>query len=243
MQDLKWRTEYKYYISRIAAEAMEKVVRSLGFISDRYGVAGEYPVTSIYFDSPSLYDYYDKAGGFLKRKKIRARIYTPWQNKDSDEFFMEVKWRKNLLTAKDRVRLNRTEWNWVQRGEYNKVLSIARKEGRESLVRIMGLLIGGSLRPMALVRYMRRPLVVNGENLVRMNFDRSIEACAKKDFWYTPFMLRVLPENYVVLEIKFSTTIPEWLPEIVKSFGLNRISYSKYFEALNKIWYPRILAR
>lgn len=243
MEDLKWRTEYKYFIPRISAEALEKVIRRLGFISDRYVVGGEYPVTSIYFDSPALYDYYDKAGGFLKRKKIRARIYTPWQNKNSDEFFMEVKWRKNLLTAKDRVRLNAKEWGLIQKGEYNKILSIAQKEGREALARIAGILIGGSLRPVALVHYLRRPMIVNGEDLVRINFDRSIAACAKNDFWYTPFMQRVLSEDFVILEVKFSKTIPVWLPEIIKSFNLNRIAYSKYFEALNKVWYPRTLAR
>src|SRR3989344_8846847 len=188
MEDLKWRTEYKYCMPRITAEALEKIIRRVGFISDRHGVAGEYPVTSIYFDSPSLYDYYDKAGGFLKRKKVRARIYTSWQNKDSDEFFLEVKWRKNLLTAKDRIRISGAEWKLIQKGEYNKILFIAQKEKRESLVRMAGLLIGGSLRPVVFVRYTRRPLVVNGENLVRMNFDHSIMACVKNDFLDTPFL-------------------------------------------------------
>jgi hypothetical protein len=243
MQDLTWRFEYKYCISRPAAEALEKVVRSLGFVSDMHSVGGEYPVTSIYFDSPGLYDFYDKAGGFLKRKKIRARIYTPWQDNNSDDFWFEIKWRKNLLTAKDRVRLSRAEWELIQRGEYNRVVSSAREENREVLSRMAGFLIGGSMQPTVLVHYVRRPLIMNKNELVRINFDRSITACEKRDFWYTPFMVRVLPEEQVILEIKFSTTIPEWLPDIVRSFGLSRVSYSKYFEALSSVRALRPLPR
>jgi hypothetical protein len=243
MKDLNWRFEYKYYVPRSSAEALEKVVRGLGFSSDTHSVDGEYPVTSIYFDSPGLYDYYDKSGGFLKRKKIRARIYTPWQDNNSDDFWFEIKWRKNLLTAKDRVRLTHAEWEVVRKGEYNKMVSSAREENREVLSRMAGFLIGGSMQPTVLVHYIRRPLIMNKAEFVRINFDRSITACEKRDFWYTPFMTRVLPEEFVILEMKFTTTIPEWLPDIVRSFGLNRVSYSKYFEALSSVRSLRPLPR
>ena len=61
-----WRHEYKYRISRMTAEALSKIFLGLGLVRDPHADAksGEYYVSSIYFDTPHLGDYYDKAGGF-----------------------------------------------------------------------------------------------------------------------------------------------------------------------------------
>jgi len=243
MRDLKWRFEYKYRISRLTAEALEKAALTLGFFPDPYAVQGEYPVSTIYFDSPGLYDYYDKLGGFLKRKKVRVRIYTKWQEDQPRDFWLEVKWRKNLLTAKDRVRLNPEEWGVLQRGEYARLLALPGGDGREVLNDIGGVLIGGSMKPALLVHYMRRPLLIDRSELVRMNFDHSVVACETSDFCYTPFTAQVLPEEHVIFEMKFSKVVPRWFPDLVRAFDLDRVSYSKYAEALDAVRSLRPLPR
>lgn len=75
------RYEFKYHITPTIAEAIRARLLRCGMKPDPKSTnypGNTYPVTSLYFDTPNLDDYHDKAGGFLRRKKIRVRIYAPY---------------------------------------------------------------------------------------------------------------------------------------------------------------------
>lgn len=234
---LNWRFEYKYRISRVTAETLEKILCRAGFTPDPHALEQGYPVSSVYFDSPGLDDYFDKAGGFIKRKKIRARIYSDWQSKNMETVKLEVKWRKDLRIAKEHAHISAAEWELIRQGRYREFLSLPRKSAEEASVLkgIIGQLIRDSMRPLILVRYARRPLVLNRQETVRLNFDYELNTCQKSDFWYTPFVVPVLPRAEAIFEIKFNHIIPPFLNDIISGFNLTRVSFSKYLESVDSV--------
>lgn len=237
-QNLIWRYEYKYRISRFVAEALTRLLPSLGVRSDPYADTknGEYHVTSIYFDNPQRADYYDKVGGFKVRKKIRGRIYSPWQNEQTKEVRLEVKWRDGLHIAKEGLLLSHQEWEMLRGGRYSELLSLPlHQPHRETLSMILWNLIRHSMRPSMLVSYVRRPFIADGEKTFRLTLDRGITACEKSDFWYTRFVTQVLPPDEAVLEVKFIDVLPQWFQDLVRSFHLERISYSKYAASVDAV--------
>ncbi len=236
-KDLRWKYEYKYRIPRLTAESLAKLFPSLGLRPDPHATAGgEYYVTSIYFDSPGLGDYYDKAGGFKVRKKIRGRIYSPWQNEKTKEVRFEVKWRDGLHIAKEGLLLSHREWDRLIAGNYSELLSLPMHERDQETFKIMlWHVIRDSMRPRTLVKYLRRPFVLNDGGTFRVTLDHHIVACEKPNFWYTPFVTRVLPDDEAIMEVKFSDTLPRWYQDLIYSFNLKRISYSKYASAVDAV--------
>ena len=85
------RYEFKYQITPTVAEAIRARLLRFGMQPDPESTkypGNIYPVTSLYFDTPNLDDYHDKAGGLLRRKKIRVRIYAPYlAERQSATFF------------------------------------------------------------------------------------------------------------------------------------------------------------
>ena len=88
------RYEFKYQITPAIAEAIRARLLRFGMEPDPGSIKypnNTYPVTSLYFDTPTMSDYHDKAGGFLRRKKIRVRIYAPYlAEKQSVAFFSRL---------------------------------------------------------------------------------------------------------------------------------------------------------
>lgn len=236
MTSLNWRFEYKYLVSDLTADALMRFLPHLGFIPDPYsaGSGGAYRVSSIYFDSPALSDYYDKAGGFFKRKKIRSRIYAPWRESAADEVWLEAKLRTNLLTAKERMLLSGAEWELFRTGRYGELLATDARDP-QTMKNIVWRAMEASVRPAILVQYLRSPFILDAPCPVRITFDRDIVACHQQDFWYTPFVTPVAGGDEVVLEIKFSSAVPHWLSGLVRAFNLNRISFSKYTESVDAL--------
>ena len=241
-----WRHEYKYRISRMTAEALSKIFLGLGLVRDPHADAksGEYYVSSIYFDTPHLGDYYDKAGGFSFRKKIRGRIYSPWQNEISKEVKLEIKWRREQHISKDVVLLSHREWDMLVAGRYSELMSLSlHKNDAVNLKKSLWYLIRDSMHPVVFVRYLRRPFILHGDRILRVTLDHTITACETHNFWYTPFVTNVLPENEVVLEMKFSDVLPRWFRDIIYSFNLTRTSYSKYTASIDAVRLGRPLPR
>lgn len=87
------RYEFKYLLNETAAAAIRARLLRFGLEPDPESMKyprNTYPVTSLYFDTPTLDDYHDKAGGFLRRKKIRVRIYAPYLAGRSAAFFSRL---------------------------------------------------------------------------------------------------------------------------------------------------------
>ena len=74
------------------------------FQSDTFNCNGGYPVSTIYYDTPTLDFYYDKVNGEHTHKKARLRTY----GKEIFEgpTFFEIKYKSNEDQIKKRISLD-----------------------------------------------------------------------------------------------------------------------------------------
>lgn len=237
MQEI-YKFEFKYELRPFEAELIEAEIKKFGMEPDRNadGSSESYFVSSLYFDSFDLFDYQEKAAGFLKKKKVRARIYEPFLDK-SRYVWLEVKHRHDSKTFKNRVKITREEWERFNKEGVSFLLKKEWEDGQlkdknsflESLVRF-------SAKPKVFIRYLRKPFLNETEDL-RINFDYGLEACRKGDLGYNSFMTPV-NRGIVIMEVKLQYLMPHWLGRTIRKYGLRKDAISKYgrsVEALNRL--------
>src|SRR3989344_5944188 len=101
------RFEFKYVLNPLTAMQVRDFVETVGLSLDTNTPTNPYTVTSLYFDSFGLDDYYDKAGGFIDRKKVRIRAYADTLHRDAFELYFEVKNKHDMFISKDRVAISK----------------------------------------------------------------------------------------------------------------------------------------
>ena len=122
------RFEFKYILDPIQEQALRSAVNRFmepDPLAARRG--GSYPVTSLYFDTPQLADYYDKSGGYLMRKKLRARIYEPSLRPETPEIWLEIKKKYDMSFEKSRVLISHEDWKNLKNNRYTNLLANALK--------------------------------------------------------------------------------------------------------------------
>lgn len=205
------RFEFKYLIP---PRLHQKIKDQLGtYMSlDPYAERnGYYLVTSLYYDSPGLRYYYENEAGLKNRRKIRHRFY----NDDSSKLFWEIKRKKGVVVLKDRC---------LAAASNNKV--------RDQLMFYTHL---DRLRPAVWVSYRREPWVVSGSKL-RVTFDNDLTvAKASRESQSMPgWQERLLP-NLVVMELKYSGRLPNWLYRTLSQYCLQRQAVGKYRLAVERL--------
>lgn len=184
-----------------------------------------YDVHSIYFDSPTFKNHYEKVEGAMYRKKIRVRSYTTDLTEDSP-VFVEIKRKYNSIIIKDRVKIAFSDAKELldghaPTGHFSENDSDFINECRFD-IRYHG------MRPKMLVSYKRRPLISkrNGNEL-RVTFDSDISstACTSVDFSSTATPIF---DGMLVMEVKFNNLLPHWLHDIIQQYQLEAWPYSKY---------------
>jgi SPX domain protein involved in polyphosphate accumulation len=232
------RYEFKYPMSTSQAQAISRDLRALGMEPDPFSARNadhRYTVSSLYFDSVRMNDYGEKAGGFLKRKKNRIRIYTPQLDESTTEIWLEQKGKYEMRVSKDRVRLSREQYDDLVNGfTYKTFRSLATSE-HQATRHIFYSLFAEAMRPKIFVRYTREPLFSPKWKDLRITFDTNIEACETTSLCYPRFMHRVSPGT-VVMEVKFSVLLPGWLKNIIQSYNLERTTFSKYGLSVESIY-------
>lgn len=228
-----YRFEFKYQVDRRTAYFIEQEIQKFGMQPDGSTEDGNYFVTSLYYDSPSLSDYHDKTGGFLIRKKFRLRIYEPYLN-NSDKIWLEIKNRFGAKNSKTRILLSREELESLISDGGRVLLEKKWHDGELAKKNeILWHLIKSSAKPKIIVRYKRKAYLSEMDN-IRVTFDSELEACKKGDFGYTALMVPVNPDK-LVMEVKFGFLMPYWFRSIVQRYELKADTYSKYEKSLEAL--------
>jgi len=222
------RYEFKYILDPVTYIQVKDFVESIGLSHDKSAKTNPYTVTSLYFDSLGLDDYYDKAGGFIKRKKVRVRTYANELDNKTREVYFEVKNKHDMFISKDRTLFSKEEWNEIIEGGFSKLPKNFSyhilKEGRV---------------PTAIVRYQREAFDSWFDGRVRLTFDKNIEAIRPDTFvnagnlWYDATQVS---GPLTVLEIKFTGQLPWWFSLMMRKFDLERTAYSKYAHAVDALY-------
>lgn len=222
------RFEFKYLLDPLKFLEVRDFIESIGLAHDTNTPTNPYTVTSLYFDTFGLDDYYDKAGGFLNRKKVRIRAYADTFHTNTFDLYFEVKNKHDMFISKDRAVISEKKWHEIIEGNFEGLYTLfdyhVFREGRV---------------PTVIVRYEREAFDDWFYGRVRITFDTDIEAIRPdtgihlNDSWYdtTP-----VSGPLTVMEVKFSERLPWWFAFMVEKFELERTAYSKYAHAIDALY-------
>lgn len=242
---VQYRHEFKYQINPSQARAIESLVKKQAMVVDEYARKNEdnsYVVTSLYYDTMHLRDYQDKAGGFIQRKKFRVRIYEPFLD-NSPYGTIEIKHKHNTRNYKTKWRIDRELLDdFLQYGRQALLKNALLTGKTEEQNEILWYLGRYSLKPVVMVGYKRKPYTSKYGDNIRITFDSGLNASLQGDM-KKPYAQPEVNPHISVMEVKFLTSMPYWLSDIIKNFNLRFDTYSKYERSLNRLHKYRPLIR
>jgi hypothetical protein len=246
------RREYKYIINEDTAEQVRRYIG--GFCkrddhAERTG--GSYTCDTLYFDTMNYRLHRAAQEKSAVRYKVRIRGYA----NSAGPVFLEVKHRIADCIAKSRAAIS-GDWVALLQGEMS-IEQVNKKErpALESFLARYHTTYGGPVFPTVLVRYQREPYSSLVDEYARVTFDREIRyqpttelsMVPSSDCWIAvddpPAMRNRPSESGVVLELKFTDPVPNWLRNLVTSIELPRLSFSKYGRAIDSMMIPSLARR
>ena len=224
---LRCRFELKYLVPEAVARAFEaRLAPSLEL--DRFSAAaptGDYPIVSLYLDSPDLRLFRESVDGRASRFKLRVRAY---DDAPGSPCFLEVKRRINAVVTKKRAGMDKDAARGVLAGAGPPAgVAVPRSDDLRVFRFCRDAIAAG---PVVLVRYARRAYEDDSPGRLRVTFDRSLAhaICREPEVRLSGPRWEAVPLPGVIVEIKFASGFPPWLARLVRSFSLGPQSVSKY---------------
>ncbi|MBN1541968.1 polyphosphate polymerase domain-containing protein [candidate division KSB1 bacterium] len=232
------RLEYKYLVPLERLESLRRAV--LPFVGPDPYIAcrpeGHYRVRSLYCDSPALDCYHTKVEGLKNRKKFRIRGY---DRKEQDSIvFLEIKRKKNSAISKNRAPLYYRNLSDLLRTSRIEDYILDGSEANLTAVQAQKFLFHyhrKNLRPVVLIAYEREAYFGKFDPTLRLTFDKNVRSILYADFdrlYQDSGFTETLP-GHLIFELKFNGRVPSWMKTLIRNFGLNRRSLSKYVLALD----------
>ena len=218
------RYEIKYILDLSQYSHANKLFKNL-LIPDKNR---NYYNQSVYFDSTRYGFYCEKREGMYGRIKPRLRIYRKYINDEPLAYFIELKYRKDLIVKKDRREINRQFANNLLSGNFksnnvelntcrvlNKFYYYSRKFG---------------LRPSINIVYHREAYHSQIYPHLRMTFDSKLQSSLNINNLNVPGSspLFALKPSFRILEVKYNGMLPHVILDYIKDIGAQRWSLSKY---------------
>ena len=189
-----------------------------------------YPVHSLYLDAEHLPLFRGTAEGWKNRFKLRLRYY---DDQPHTPCFFEIKRRVKDVILKERGGVRK---RWVPHllvghlCEREHLLDAESDADWYAVQRFQELMLQLNTRPMLHVAYLREAYEKEGDNSVRVTFDRAIFTAPNPEG-----VLRTQSESVcdvfgrtVILELKFTDRFPNWFNELVQHFDCLRTGAAKY---------------
>lgn len=228
------RYEYKYLVPESIIDRVREFVRPY-VVPDRHAEGrpgGRYAIHNIYLDTPRLDLFYAGINDAMDRFKLRIR----WYDADArGPFFLEVKRKIRRVIVKDRVKVERAELDAILRGE---PLSFADGPMEDRLSGFVNRALCTAAAPTILCVYSREPYESVFGDYARVTFDREVRYQDARGYtlpghpsewtyvdaaWATRGV-----RCATIIELKFTNEFPRWMSDLVTTFGLERVGYSKY---------------
>lgn len=218
---LKYRHELKYYINFHQYLIIRQRLKHLMKLDKNTGPTGEYHIRSLYLDDINNKALYEKLAGIRDRAKYRIRIY----NLEDKVIHLEKKIKYKDLIAKKKERISRELVESILAGNYEAL----NDPEKPLLYEINYNMKNKLLRPKVIVDYTREPYVARTGN-VRITFDKNLKTGlhAVDIFSRELQTVRVIDDNFVIIEVKYDEYIPEYVKIALQINGLYRQAISKY---------------
>ncbi|MBN1130432.1 MAG: polyphosphate polymerase domain-containing protein [Chitinispirillaceae bacterium] len=244
MPALLERFESKYTIPYDLVEPISEFVAPYCSL-DKYSERAPdlfYTINSLYFDTPEFHFLWQRLMKVEKRFNMRIRSYG---EQPRPPFFLEIKLRRGDIIQKVRARVNTAdlaelfETNGCGRLEEEDE---KRMENRQLFCRVAQTY---NARPVVLVQYMRKAYVSDIDQYGRVTFDLALRCMPRTGYDPIPVESEMIPcdgsgcfdpGTNVILELKcYTSFVPLWMVDLVKTFHLKRRSFSKYATSLRPV--------
>ncbi|MEQ1878491.1 MAG: polyphosphate polymerase domain-containing protein [Bdellovibrionia bacterium] len=246
------RVEQKHLLPKNLWPALERLLTLHSKPSYLDDVTSFNLIESIYYDSASLKIYNDHFSNRVSRVKVRTRKYAPngeWKHK---AIYLEVKKKADGICTKERARLPFEQATALALGEALEVNERMLKKNKrdepsvvaERIQFINGLVQDFELRPQARVVYHRQAFEADGfrvtvDNHLKFELLRDISGevasqIRSSEFWNRALFMRSLFDDggVMVLELKHSGMIPDWMNDFLVQNSVNKSQFSKYCFAI-----------
>lgn len=214
------RREEKYPLSVIDMSNYKAKFSAI-LMPDKFSKNGSYMVRSLYFDTPDDKDFFDKLKEQNLRRKIRLRIYSPYDTKAK----LELKQKENIFQKKRSLTISREDAVELINSNYSVLLKYDDDFARE----IYSIMCMYAYKPKSIVEYQRYALMAK-ENNIRLTFDSEIRATESSfDLFSENLPLNpVFPKDKIVFEVKYDKFLLGYISEIVSTINVKNITSSKY---------------
>ena len=221
-----FRHENKYVINYMQYKTLRTVVKGVLQPDKHADKDGNYLIRSLYYDSPYNNTVLDKEFGVHKRAKIRIRTY----GNENKLFFLEKKIKNDDSIAKQRAKLDLETYKNIINGKFNIT-------GKNIHLDELQLYIKNQLlKPAVIVEYTKE-VYVHPASTLRITFDKDIRSCMNcKDLLDpNPIKMRVLPDDYLIMEVKYNYYLPDFVRMLVSALNIEREGISKFELCLNTV--------
>ena len=223
-----YRHEYKYMISREAAELLRRRLPHFMKRDSHAGPTGRYTIRSLYFDDLNFTAFEEKVSGIDNRTKYRIRYY----DYDPSLFKLERKEKKGHLTRKTGQTVTLEDVLALEKSSPKPCPDTPKGLAEE--LRLSCLSRG--MRPVVLVDYDRTPFIcANGNTRITLDENlRTVPYCGDI-FGSHHAMIPVLEPEQVILEVKFDDFLPGYLSDVLADIPKIPMAISKFAMCLNLI--------
>ena len=224
------RFECKYLLTQAQANLTRRFLEGWVQPDPNAGRNNEYPISSLYLDTPDLQLFRETIEGNEDRFKLRIRSYA---DAPDAPVFLEIKKRRNRIVRKLRCRVSRRDF---ERLIITGSIELANRSPAEveTCEEFRTKMFARGAAPVVQIGYMREAWIGRDDPEVRVTFDRRLLSCATDSA-----QLRLPTSSWdtvearrIVLELKFNDRCPAWMLQAIKAFSLVRTSYSKYTHAV-----------
>ncbi|HRW12279.1 MAG TPA: polyphosphate polymerase domain-containing protein [Syntrophomonas sp.] len=214
------RQEKKFLITIEDAIKHSRYLENFMMQDSHNGTHG-YMIRSLYFDTLTDRDYFEKLDGVEVRRKVRLRNYDP----RSDFAVLEMKQKHGTQQLKRSLRMNRADAAEMCRGNYSPLLTYSDPFAAECF----GFMHMYCYRPKTIVQYNRKAFIAQ-ENKIRVTFDQNITATEScfDIFAENLTMYPVFNPFNVVLEIKYNGFFLSYIREFINRINRSELAVSKY---------------
>jgi len=187
---------------------------------DPHAVGGRYRIRSLYFDNLRDKALREKLDGVDGREKFRLRYY----NGDISMVLLEKKSKRGGLCLKEQEAVSLEEARAAVRGDSQRLCG-----GGKPLVRELGRkMVAEGLRAKSIVDYTREPFIYGPGN-VRVTLDYGLRTALSPGGFLEPGCPTLpVPDNPVILEVKWDAYLPALVRDLVQTPGTRSGAFSKY---------------
>ena len=215
------RTEEKYPLNSVTSRML--LARLCAVMQkDEYMKSSDgYIVRSLYFDSISDRDYFEKESGLLCRKKVRLRVY----GDGAQSAKLEWKQKQGAFQRKRSLMINREDAQALIHGDYGCLRNYPEPIAEE----FYAMMTGWLYRPKCIVQY-ERIAYINTINNIRITLDSNIQS---HEGYFDLFgeeipLYPVSPPDSVILEVKYNHFLLSYIKNVISPYVEMQAAVSKY---------------